>query len=451
MAMGDYPVLNRPHFLKHLAGFSVMALPGMQFVQALRANAATLKKQNKSLIILWMGGGPSTIDLWDLKPGSPNGGDFKPMQTAVSSVQISEHLPNVAKRMQHLAIVRSLVSNEGDHDRGTRLMNTGRVPSPIVQYPAMGAVASFYLTDKNLALPGFISVGGTGQRIGPGFLGMTYAPFTVQNAGQPPANLKPLDDMESDTLRSQRRRRLFLAVEDSFRANLVPTIHAPSGTKEFEEERKKYADAAQAHSEIYGKAFSLMLSPQGKVFDVNKEPRKLIEEYGNNPFGKGCLLARRLAEAGVSCVEVDLGGWDNHAGIFPILKNQRLPALDKGMGGLVRDLVDRGMWKNTVVLWMGEFGRTPRINQNAGRDHWARCWSVVVGGGAIKGGQAYGSTDKDGLSVESNPVSVSDLFATVYQALGINPHPKVAEIRDNLGRQFEIAGKEGKVIKELVG
>src|SRR5437870_2118640 len=224
MAIGDYPALSRRHFLKHLAGFSAMALPGMQFVQALRANAATLKKQNKSLIILWMGGGPSTIDLWDLKPGSPNGGQFKPMQTAASSVQISEHLPNVAKRMQHLAIVRSLVSNEGDHDRGTRLMNTGRVPSPIVQYPAMGAVASFYLTDKNLALPGFISVGGTGQRIGPGFLGMTYAPFTMQDAGRPPANLQPPDDMASDTDRSRRRQRLFSTVEDNFRMGLTPEI-----------------------------------------------------------------------------------------------------------------------------------------------------------------------------------------------------------------------------------
>ena len=443
MAIGDYPALNRRHFLKHLAGFSALALPGMEFVQTLRASAATLKKQNKSLIILWMGGGPSTIDLWDLKPDSQNGGEFKPKPTSVSGVEICEHLPTVAKQMKHLAIVRSLVSNEGDHDRGTRLMNTGRVPSPIVQWPAMGSVASFYLTAKELDLPGFISVGGTGQRIGPGFLGMTFAPFTVQNPGQPPANLQPPTGIAGDDDRSRRRQRLFYSVENNFKSGL--TSAAP------EEQRKQQAGAAQSHSDIYGKAFNLVLSPKGKVFGFSNEPKKLIDDYGNNQFGKGCLLARRLAESGVSCVEVDLGGWDNHNGIFPILKNQRLPALDKGMGTLVRDLVDRGMWKNTVVLWMGEFGRTPRINQNAGRDHWARCWSVMVGGGAIKGGQAYGATDKDGLSVAQNEVKVPDLFATVYQALGINPHPKVAEIRDNLGRQFEIASKEGKVIKELVG
>src|SRR5439155_19033995 len=170
---------------------------------------------------------------------------------------------------------------------------------------------------------------------------------------------------------------------------------------------------------------------RGKVFNVNSEPKRLIDEYGNNNFGKGCLLARRLTEAGVSCVEVDLGGWDNHNGIFPILKNQRLPELNKGMGALVRDLVDRGMWKNTVLLWMGEFGRTPRINQNAGRDHWARCWSVVVGGGAIKGGQVYGSTSKDGTDVASDKCTVADLFATVYKGLGLDPATKV---RDNLGR-----------------
>src|SRR5438552_369620 len=156
---GDDATPNRRHFLKHLAGLSAFALPGTQFVQSLRAAAPDLKKQNKSLIILWMGGGPSTIDLWDLKPDSQNGGEFKPKPTSVSGVEICEHLPTVAKQMKHLAIVRSLVSNEGDHDRGTRLMNTGRVPSPIVQWPAMGSVASFYLTAKELDLPGFISVG----------------------------------------------------------------------------------------------------------------------------------------------------------------------------------------------------------------------------------------------------------------------------------------------------
>ncbi len=181
--------------------------------------------------------------------------------------------------------------------------------------------------------------------------------------------------------RVARRRRLFVSVEDRFTA-------------------ERHGEAAKSHSEIYDKAYRLIASPLGKVFNLGSERKSLVEEYGANGFGQGCLLARRLVEAGVTCVEIDLGGWDLHAGAFPALKNQRLPTLNKGMGALVRDLTDRGMWKNTVLVCMGEFGRTPRINQNAGRDHWARCWSVVVGGGAIKGGQIFGATDKQGTDVK---------------------------------------------------
>jgi hypothetical protein len=418
---------NRRHFLKHLAGLSAMALPGMQFIQGLRAAAPALKKDNKSLIVLWMSGGPPTIDIWDLKPGEPTGGEFKTMRTSASGVQICEHMPQTAKQMKHLAIVRSLVSNEGDHNRGRILMHTSRTPSPIVNFPSIGAVASYTLTPKSLDLPGFISIGRPAD--GPGFLGMNYAPFTVQNPGQPPENIRPPATMGTGSEqedRLHRRQRLFASVEDSFI-------------------NEKRGDAAKAHSEIYGKAFSLVASPRGKVFNINSEKKSLIDEYGNNNFGRGCLLARKLVEAGVTCVEVDLGGWDLHAGVFPALKNQRLPTLDKGMATLVKDLVDRGMWKNTVVVWMGEFGRTPRINQNAGRDHWARCWSVVVGGGAIKGGQAYGSTDKDGTSIQDNAVSVGDLFATIYKGMGMDP---ALQIRDNLGRPLSIA--EGKPVKALV-
>lgn len=149
----------------------------------------------------------------------------------------------------------------------------------------------------------------------------------------------------------------------------------------------------------------------------------------------------------MTCVEVNLGGWDNHANIFPTLSKNLLPQLDKGMGSLVKDLVDRGLWKNTVVVWMGEFGRTPRINQNAGRDHWARCWSVVVGGGAIKGGQVYGSTSKDGMDVDKNPCSVGDLFASLYKGIGIDPG---IQIRDTIGRPHKISGEDGKPIAALV-
>lgn len=416
---------TRRHFLKHVAGLSALAVPGMNFMQALRAAGPTLKKQNKSLIILWMGGGPSTIDIWDLKPGSPNAGEFKPIKTSVSGIEICEHMPNVAKQMKNLALIRSLTTTEGDHQRGTVLMSTGRSPNPLTQWPHIGSVAAQQLTPKDLDLPSFVSVGGTASRIGPGFLGMTYAPFTVQNPGQPPQNMSAGKDVNMN-----RRSELFHSLENDFMKS-----------------RGASGEAAKAHRDIYEKAFGLVVGSAGKAFSLDDE-KAAVEKYGNNNFGKGCLLARKLVEKGAVCVEVDLGGWDNHQGIFKALSEQRLPQLDKGMAALVEDLVQRGMWQNTVVLWMGEFGRTPKINQNAGRDHWARCWSVALGGGAIKGGQVFGSTDENGAAVKDNEVRIGDLFATVYKAMGIDPK---VQIRDNLGRPSDIAGENAKPIASLFG
>jgi hypothetical protein len=439
-------MMNRRHFLSHVAGASALALPGLGFVQSVRAQAAKLKKENKSLIIFWMGGGPSHMDLWDLKPDHENGGTsqggFKPIKTSAQGVEISEILPETAKQMKHLSIIRSLVTNEGSHERGTVLMNTGKAPNPVVQFPHVGAVASMQLAAKDLPLPGFIGIGGTAQGIGPGFLGMMYAPFTVQNPGQPPQNIKApsLGDARLTDERLHRRQRLFYNIEDNFTEGSFPHLKSVA-------EREAAGSAAQAHTTIYKKAFDLTVSPLRTVFEVSKEPKSVIDAYGGmqNRFGMGCLLARKLVEKGVSAVEVDLGGWDNHGNIFNTLRTGNGPRLDKGMGTLVKELVDRGMWKNTVVLWMGEFGRTPRINQNGGRDHWGRCWSVVLGGGAIKGGIAYGATSKDGTDVAKDPVRIGDLFATVYKGLGLDPSTKV---RDNLGRPLEIS--EGKPVASLV-
>ena len=435
--------MSRRHFMTHVAGASALAVPGLQFINGLRAAETKLKKENKSLIILWMGGGPSHLDLWDLKPGDNNGGEFKPIKTKASGVEISEVLPTIADQFEHLSIVRSLVTNEGSHERGTVLMNTGKQPNPVVQFPAIGAVASSLLTSKDLPLPGFIGVGGTAQRIGPGFLGMMYAPFTVQNAGQPPQNIAPPGSLgQGDELeeRLRRRERLFSTIEDDFaKAGSFPGLTP--------EEAEAAGSAAQAHAAVYKKGFDLSVSPLRKVFDIHTEDKKTLDEYGGekNGFGMGCLLARKLVEKGVTTVEVDLGGWDNHANVFNTIRTGNGPRLDKGMGALVKDLVDRGMWKNTVVLWMGEFGRTPKINQNNGRDHWARCWSVALGGGAINGGQVYGATSADGTDVKDSPASLGDLFATVYKGLGLDP---TTQIRDNLGRPLAIA--EGKPLKGLV-
>jgi hypothetical protein len=241
--------MSRRHFLTHVAGASALAVPGLSFWNGLRAAESVLKKENKSLIIMWMGGGPSHMDLWDLKPNSPNGGEFKPIKTKADGVEISEVLPTVADQFEHLSIIRSLVTNEGSHDRGTVLMNTGKQPNPVVQFPAMGAVASSLLTSKDLPLPGFIGVGGVAQRIGPGFLGMAYAPFTVQNPGQPPENVSPPGSLGTgidQDERLRRRQRLFSTLEDDFGDETFPTVKGATDAKTAEA-REAAGSAAQAH------------------------------------------------------------------------------------------------------------------------------------------------------------------------------------------------------------
>ncbi len=450
-------MMNRRHFLQHMAGASALALPSINFVQNLRAAEGQLKKENKSIVIFWMSGGPSHMDLWDVKdPNQTNAGEFKRIKTAASGVEISEVLPTVAEQFKHLAIVRSLSSQEADHNRGTIKMNTGRTPNPVVQYPHIGSLASSQLTSKDLPLPGFIGVGGTAQRIGAGFLGMQYAPFIVQNAGQPPANIamqSSLGSTDKDRLeRTRRRQRLFYEIEDNFAEAGFPHLRSKKSDpteRDLEEAaaREAAGSAAQAHTGVYKKGFDLTVSPLRTVFDVNKEPTSVIDAYGGraNGFGMGCLLARKLIEKGVTAIEIDLGGWDNHGNIFNTIRTGNGPRLDKGMGTLIKELDERGLLKNTVVMWAGEFGRTPRINQNGGRDHWARGWSIVIGGGAIKGGQTYGATTPDGMDVADKPCSIGDVYATLFAGLGLEPS---TQIRDNLGRPTAIA--EGKPLAGLI-
>jgi hypothetical protein len=443
---------DRRHFLKHAAAGAAVTVPGLNFMTNVRAKAAEMKKKGKSLIVLWMGGGPTTIDLWDMKPGSPNGGEHKPKPTAASGIEITEHLPKVAEQFKNLSIIRSLSSGEGDHARGTYRMNTGNKPSPILEYPSIGSVLSYYQAmdaeaAKNADIPAFIALGNTvgtnpltQNQVGGGFLGMKYSPFLVQNPGSPPENVSPPGDVKNEQM--LRRAAIFNSLE----GGLVQT-----GV-----DKKVVMDAAQAHKEVYEKALSLVVSTRKEVFNLDKEvdgkpiDAKLKEEYGAagmgaNGFGRSCLLARKLVEAGVACVEITLGGWDMHNGIFNALATRALPTLDKGMGTLVKDLAQRGRLKDTVIVWMGDFGRTPRINQNAGRDHYPAAWSVVVGGGAIKGGIAYGTTDKDGTQVTDKKIGVHDLYGTLYRGLGIDPTPETnASVRDNLGRPYYIAGDRSK-------
>ena len=412
--------MNRRHFLSHAASVAALSSSSIDFTNSILANAADMKKKTRSVILLWMGGGPSTIDLWDLKPGASTGGPFKPINTSADGIQICEHLPLMAQQMHHMNIVRSMSTREADHMRGRYYMHTGYVPNPSVEYPSYGSVVSHELINSipELEIPAFVSVGG--PSLGPGFLGATYAPFVVDSNG----NIRDLNG-GVDQNRMVDRLKMLEAIENNF-------INQRQGV-------------ALDHKKVVDKTLKLMTSKQMDAFKVSKEPADIREKYGNTGFGRGCLMARRLVEAGVPFIEVDLGGWDNHADIFTTLQNQKLPELDKAMSCLISDLHDRGLLDSTVVMWMGEFGRTPNINGNGGRDHWARSWSVVVGGGGFKSGIIVGQTNEDGKEVVSDPYSSQDLMASVLKAVGISLE---TTFTSKNGRPMKIANS-GKVITEL--
>lgn len=413
--------MNRRHFLSHLAGVASVSSAGIDFTNSILANAAEMKKKTKSVILLWMGGGPSTIDLWDLKPGGPTGGPFKPISTSADGIQICEHLPLMAQQMHHMNIVRSMSTREADHMRGRYYMHTGYVPNPNIEHPSYGSVVSHELmsTIPQLDIPPFVSIGGTS--VGPGFLGAAYAPFVVNSNG----TVRDLD-MGIEANRLNQRLQILKTIEDKF----------------VKENRGGYASD---HSKLLTKTVKLMTSSQMEVFKVSKEPKEVQERYGNTGFGRGCLMARRLVEMGVPFIEVDLGGWDNHTDIFKTLQDQKLPELDKAMSALISDLNDRGLLQDTAIIWMGEFGRTPNINGNGGRDHWARSWSVVVGGAGFKKGIVVGETSGDGKEVITEPYSSQDLMASVLKSLDISLETSFTAKN---GRPMKIANS-GKVIKEL--
>lgn len=413
--------MTRRHFLNHLAGASAtVAVPALTLTNSLQLHAEELKKNHKAAILLWMGGGPSTIDLWDLKPGQPTGGPFQPISTT-GDLQISEHLPKIAQQMKHLSVIRSMSTQEADHGRGRYYMHTGFVPNPTVQHPSYGAVIAHELakTRDELEIPPFVSVGSSS--VGPGFLGMSYAPFVVNSDGRI-RNLK----LGMDVNRLSQRMAALELIESGF-AN------------------QRRGSAAHDHAKVLDKTLSLMTTKQMESFRVASEPAKVQDRYGRNSFGRGCLMARRLVETGVPFVEVDFGGWDNHSNIFTTLQDNKLPTMDQAMSALVEDLDERGLLEDTAIIWMGEFGRTPRINGNTGRDHWARSWSVVVGGAGLKGGLAVGATSTDGTRVETKPYTSQDLMATVCRALGISLE---TSFTSRSGRPMKIANG-GKIVTEL--
>jgi hypothetical protein len=418
-------VINRRAFLRHTA-VGAGALGGLGLLgwkDAVAGAADELRKKGMACILMFMRGGPSQFETFDPKPGHKNGGPTQAIDTAAGGIQIAEGWDKVAKVMKEITLIRSMTNKEGEHQRATYQMHTGYVPTAIIKYPSLGSIVAKELGPKQFDLPHFVSVGNRFTTIGSGFLGMNFAPFVVANANQMPNNVELPRGVTSQ--RFGRRVDLLKDLEEDF---------AASGGKQ----------RVKDHGAVYANASQLVLSPRLKAFNLSQEKDSVRDRYGRTPFGQGCLLARRLVETGVTFVEVESNGWDTHQDNFNRTKTLA-GTVDPAFAALVSDLKDRGRLDKTLIIWMGEFGRTPRINPRTGRDHFPRAFTVALAGGGIKGGQVIGKSTADGTTVAQRPVTVADLFCTFCHALKIDPRK---ENQATLGRPIKIVDG-GKPVKEL--
>ena len=443
--------LSRREWLK-LAALGVAAAPMSGWLQALADDTAGHPDRRRSCILLWMNGGPSQMDTFDLKPGHANGGTFSAIDTSVPGIRISEHLPKLANQMEHVSIVRSMSTKEGDHTRATYLLRTGYLPQGPVHYPTMGSLFSKELGTEGAALPNFVSIAPyravSPAAFGPGFLGPKYSPLMVGND------------------RSIRRRG---AANNEYERTLqVKNITLPTGVTIDQADARldllrqmetdffatRPGGTAKSHPAAYDQAVRMMRSDAVHAFKLDDEPDELRDAYGRNQFGQGCLLARRLVERGVPFVEVSLNspngnqgpGWDTHVQNFTAIKGLS-EVLDPAFATLLSDLHLRGLLESTLIVWMGEFGRTPKINDNVGRDHFPAAWSTVLAGGGIRGGQVIGKTSDDGMTVVDRPVAVADFLSTICHALGLDP---MKQNISNVGRPIRLADPTAKPIKDVL-
>lgn len=396
----------------------------------LAARAATEPARKRSCILLWMAGGPSQLDTFDPKPKTDNGGPFQAISTNVPGLQICEHLSKLAQHADRLALIRSMATKEGDHGRATTHLQTGYTPAGPIRFPALGSLVSKELSREQADLPAFASVTPQGAFAQPavaaGFLGPKFAPLVVSGSG---GNLKVEDLQSADIAEDRQRQRMHL-----LRELQQPFVASRPGP------------GTASHVTAYDRAERLGKTAAADAFDLNREEASLRDEYGRGLFGQGCLLARRLIEREVPLVQVTLNGWDTHDNNFEQVKNL-CGTLDNGWATLMRDLRDRGLLDSTLVVWMGEFGRTPGINPRSGRDHFPVAWSVVLGGGGVQGGSIIGRTSADGLAVEDRPVRVPDLMATIFLALGLDPEK---QNMSNVGRPIRLADPVAKPVREVL-
>ena len=399
------------------------SLTGWLPVLAARAGHPKPTARAKACIVLWMDGGPPHTDTFDMKPDVPECGIYKAIPTAVPGIQISELLPKFAGRMKQAAIVRGMSTIENEHLRARVHLRTGyRSGQGGLTYPSLGSIASEAIGEPDFPMPCYVAIADVRDRShGPGFLGPRHQPLFVHDPKKGVENLKAMVTPPA----VEGRLRLLDELEKGFAGEYQVPL-------------------SQAHHSVYGRAVQLMRTEKAKAFDLSLEPLKTRALYGESAFGQGCLLARRLVETGVKFVEVGLGGWDTHFENNEAIKKLCGP-LDHAMTALLTDLQTRGLLDSTLVIWMGEFGRTPTF-KGKGRDHYAKAWSTVFLGGGVTGGRVIGRTDKTGAAVEDRPVSTADFFATVCELLGID----YTEERDTPGgRPLPRVGKGGTPVREL--
>ncbi len=421
VAIGRGQTLRRRDFLRGVSA-SALASGAVSWSDVLAAETEPLRKRGMACILLWMQGGPSQFETFSPKPDHENGGETEAIETSVPGIRIADRFPNVAKVMEHVAVIRSATSTEGNHQRASFLLHTGYVPTASVKFPAFGSIASHQISDAARQLPAFVRIGRRFPNAGSGgFLGNEHDPFVMAKARELPANSQPT----TSTARFRRRLGLLDRLEG----------HATE-----EHIRKQIED----HHKLYAKSARMINSDDMQAFDLAREPESIREAYGESEFAAGCLLARRLVEAGVTFVEVTAGNWDTHNDVFT--RTRDLAAqVDQPFAQLIRDLDQRGMLDSTLVIWMGEFGRTPRINPRAGRDHYPKAFNVALAGGGVKGGQVIGETDAGGIQVVDRPVKVPDLFQSFCQSLKIDAS---TENMSSIGRPITIVDG-GEPVAEL--
>jgi Protein of unknown function (DUF1501) len=413
------------------AGLLGLTLPQLLRSEA-RANGTADKPKAKGVILVWLAGGPATIDMWDNKPEAPEGirGEFKSIDTKAQGVRWSECLPKMAEVADKVSVVRSLAHTIPSHGPGTVFMTTGNKPTAALQYPSMGSLCAKLLSVEK-GVPPYVSFQDlrNGSAGGSGYLGAGYNPFGVEQGGGN-MRVRGITLPQGFSLEDLEKRNKLLSGFDK-------------GLKDLDEK----GNIVEGLDAFHQQALDILRSDRTKkAFNLQSEKDTVRAAYGNNPFGQGVLAARRLIDAGVRFVTISTGGWDTHAQNFNNLKTRLLPNLDVTLAALIKDLDDRGLLDSTIVMCAGEFGRTPKINKNAGRDHWARSMACVLVGGGFKRGYAHGTTDASGMAPATEPCTPDDIAATIFKQLGIDPH---LELTTPTGRPVQLF-REGKVIEKLL-